>query len=64
VKNPVEYPTTRQLQIPEETWNKPVLPMSECTISRPLMLYIPPSGINVPCPIHGNHFLKGTQITC
>lgn len=31
-----------------------------CTLGKPLWMVIPPEGIHIQCPVHGQHFIPGS----
>lgn len=39
-------------------------PGAQCSLNQALCLYIPPEGTHISCPVHGQHFLQGSHVTC
>lgn len=35
-----------------------------CSLSGAMLLYVPPGGTHISCPVHGQHFLQGSSAVC
>jgi hypothetical protein len=33
--------------------------VDQCTLTKPLLMVIPPGGTYITCPVHGSHFIQG-----
>ena len=34
--------------------------VDQCTLTQPLLMVIPTTGIHIRCPVHGTHFVSGS----